>query len=146
MSGTADVLLFQQLVSNANQLFLSTAETVTINGVAVPTLYKIYADFMASLPPGLGLPAMLLAWALTQAFQVVTATRDTNGVIVTASIIWPDGTAGVFTTDVASTAFPGAIDAWHATYAGTPSKTITQPAVTRDADGAVIAQPTITIS
>ncbi|WLG43235.1 hypothetical protein [Pseudomonas sp. FP1740] len=87
----------------------------------------------------------LISWAYTQAFQAVTATRDANGAIVTASIVWPDGIAGVFTTDVASTAFPGAIDAWHATYASTPAKTITQPTVTRDASGAVIAQPAITI-
>jgi hypothetical protein len=87
----------------------------------------------------------LSAWAYTQAFRAVTVTRDANGAIVTADIVWPDGTAGVFTTDVASTAFPGAIDAWHATYASTPAKLITQPAVTRDASGAVIAQPAITI-
>lgn len=87
----------------------------------------------------------LSAWAYTQAFQAVTIDRDVNGAIVTANIVWPDGTAGVFTTDTASTAFPGAIDAWHATYASAPPKTITQPAVTRDASGAVIAQPAITI-
>ncbi len=90
-------------------------------------------------------PAILMAWAYAQTFQVVSATRDANSAITTATIIWPDGTAGVFTTDVASTAFPGAIDAWHATYASTPSKLITQPTVTRDANGAVIAQPAITI-
>lgn len=87
----------------------------------------------------------LFTWAFTQAFQVVTATRDSNGAIVTASIVWPDGVSGVFTTDVASTAFPGAIDAWHATHVGTTTKTITQPTVTRDSNGAVVAQPAITI-
>lgn len=92
------------------------------------------------------LPQTLLAWAYAQSFQVVSATRDANGAIITANIAWPDGTAGVFTTDVASTAFPGAIDAWHATYVGTPTKTVTQAAVTRDANGAVTAQPAISIS
>lgn len=88
----------------------------------------------------------LLAWAYVQAFQLVSATRDANGAITTATIKWPDGTDGVFTTDVASTAFPGTIDAWHATYAGATTKTVTQPTVTRDANGAVTAQPAITIS
>lgn len=88
----------------------------------------------------------LSAWAYAQTFQLVSATRDANGAITTASIVWPDGTAGAFTTDVASTAFPGAIDAWHATYAGTPTRTVTQPTVTRDANGAVTVQPAITIS
>lgn len=88
----------------------------------------------------------LLDWAYTQSFRLVSATRDSNGAITTASIVWPDGATGTFTTDTASTAFPGAIDAWHATHVvGAVTKTITQTAVTRDADGAVTAQPAITI-
>lgn len=88
----------------------------------------------------------LLSWAYGSLFQVNTATRDSNSAIITANITWPDGVSGVFTTDVASTAFPGAIDAWHATYAGTPTKTITQTTVTRDSAGAVVIQPAIVIS
>jgi hypothetical protein len=87
----------------------------------------------------------LSTWAYAQTFRLVSATRDANEAIISATIAWPDGVAGVFTTDIASTAFPGAIDAWHATYAGNPAKLITQPAVTRDAEGAVTAQPAITI-
>lgn len=88
----------------------------------------------------------LEGWALTQAFTAHTLTRDSNGAIVTANIVWPDDVPGVFITDVASVAFPGAVDAWHATYASTPAKTITQPTVTRDVNGAVIAQPDLIIS
>lgn len=89
----------------------------------------------------------LLQWAYTSAFQLVSATRDANEAIVTASIVWPDGATGAFTTDIASTAFPGAIDAWHATHILSGiTKTVTQPAVTRDANGAVTAQPAITIA
>lgn len=88
----------------------------------------------------------LSGWANSQTFQLVSATRDSNSAIITASIVWPDGIPGLFTTDVASVDFPGAIDAWHATYVGSPAKLITQTAVTRDANGAVIAQPAITIS
>lgn len=92
-----------------------------------------------------GLPYALETWANAQTFQLVSATRDANSAIITANIVWPDGIAGVFTTDLASIDFPGAIDAWHATYAGTPAKLITQAAVTRDENGAVIVQPAITI-
>lgn len=92
-----------------------------------------------------GVQFNLQTWAYGLIFQLVSATRDANSAIVTANIVWPDGVAGVFTTDVASVAFPGAIDAWHATYASIPPKLITQPAVTRDANGAVTAQPAITI-
>lgn len=87
----------------------------------------------------------LSTWAYSQTFRLVGATRDANEAIVTADIVWPDGVSGVFTTDLANAEFHGAIDAWHATYLGTPSKLITQPAVTRDTGGAVIAQPVITI-
>lgn len=88
----------------------------------------------------------LMQWAYTSACQIVSATRDTNEAIVTASIVWPDGRGGTFTTDTASTLFPGAIDAWHATYVnGSITKTVTQTAITRDAAGAVTAQPAITI-
>lgn len=87
----------------------------------------------------------ILSWSYGSLFRLVSSTRDANGAIVTADIVWPDGITGVFTTDVASVEFPGAIDAWHATYASVPAKTITQPAVTRDANGAVIVQPAITI-
>jgi hypothetical protein len=92
-----------------------------------------------------GSPYNLVTWSYTQAFQLVSATRDSNGAIISANIVWPDGAAGVFTTDSASVLFPGAIDAWHATYLATVTKTVTQPAVTRDVDGAVIVQPAITI-
>ena len=86
---------------------------------------------------------LLLTWAYVQNFQLVSGTRDINGALTSGSIVWPDGTSGTFTADTLSILFPGAIDAWHATYA---TKTITQPAVTRDANGAVTVQPAITIS
>jgi hypothetical protein len=100
------------------------------------------AQFIKGEP---GIQYNLQTWAYTQTFQLVSATRDANSAIISASIVWPDGVTGVFTTDIASVAFPGAIDAWHATYAGTPAKLITQPSVTRDVNGAVTAQPAITI-
>lgn len=49
MSGATDVQLFHQLVSNANALFLSDADSVVINGITKPTLKKIYAEFLASM-------------------------------------------------------------------------------------------------
>lgn len=87
--------------------------------------------------------AAILGWTNTASFTVVSAARDSNEAIVTASVQWPDAVAGTFTTDVASTACPGAIDAYHVTYA---SYTVTQTAVTRDANCAVVAQPVPTIN
>jgi len=88
----------------------------------------------------------LSAWALVQNFTLVSRdSEDSNGTLLTAHIKWPDGTLGIWTTDAVSVAFPGAIDAWHATYLGNPVRTITQPAFTRNANGAVTAQPDLII-
>lgn len=88
-------------------------------------------------------PARVLkTWTVSEAYAVASVTRDSNRAIATASVIWPDGLTGAFTTDTPSTEFPGAIDAYHVTYVWSGgSKTITQAAVTRDALGAVTAQP-----
>lgn len=92
--------------------------------------------------------ASLLGWAYAQSFRLVSATRDANSAITTASVVWPDGSTGTFTTTTASTAFPGAIDAYTVTYVPSsgPTKTITQTAVTRDSAGAVTAQPALGVS
>jgi hypothetical protein len=49
MSVATDSQLFHELVTNANALFLSDADFVTINGITKPTLKKIYAEFLASM-------------------------------------------------------------------------------------------------
>jgi len=93
-----------------------------------------------------GLPGVqynLETWALTLAFALSDATRDANDAITTATIKWPDGVIGTFTSDVLSVDFPGAIDAWHGTHG---AQTVTQPLMTRNANGAVIAQPDPIIS
>lgn len=89
----------------------------------------------------------LMGWAMTQAFQLVSSTRNIDDAITTATVKWPDGATGVFTSTKLSTEFPGAIDAYTVTYEkGDISYTLTQPTVTRNASGAVTAQPDIIIT
>jgi len=130
-----------------------SALSITVNGQAsviqLGTLSAAAQSQLAAIQTTVNTIAQssLLQWAYASAFQLVSATRDANEAIVAASIMWPDGATGTFTTDIASTAFPGAIDAWHATHVlSGVTKTVTQTAVTRDANGAVIAQPAITIA
>jgi hypothetical protein len=113
-----------------------------------PTLYFWDGTSLARMGTSASaLGEKLLAWAYASSFQLVSAIRDSNDAIVSASIVWPDGATGAFTTDIASVDFPGAIDAWHATYVnGSTTKTVTQPVVSRDAGGAVTVQPAITIA
>ena len=105
---------------------------------------------MVKVPPGMTpqqVDQTIIGWAVTGAFAMASSTRDSNGVVTTAAIIWPDGATGTYTADTISTAFPGSTDAWHATHilAGI-TKTVTQTAVTRNVDGSVSAQPIITIT
>lgn len=130
-----------------------SALSITVNGqtsvIQLGTLSAAAQSQLAAIQTTVNTIAQssLLQWAYASAFQLASATRDANEAIVTASIMWPDGATGTFTTDIASTAFPGAIDAWHATHVlSGVTKTVTQTAVTRDANGAVTTQPAITIA
>ena len=87
----------------------------------------------------------LKSWAYSQSFAIVSATRNSNDVITSASIKWPDGTTGIFTATTINATF-NTVDEFTATYDSTPVKTATQPLVTRNSNGAVTAQPVITIS
>lgn len=82
-------------------------------------------------------PDMLIAGAIS---------RDANGAATAAPVVWPDGTAGLYTATTVSTAFPGAVDAYTITYGSPATKTLTQPAVTRDGSGAVIQRPALTVA
>lgn len=105
-------------------------------------------DYVTSSTIVVGSSLWLTTMTLSEAYVLSSATLDANGAITTASIIWPDGSTGVFTTDTASTAFPGSIDAYHITYIPSvgPTVTVTQPLVTRDSTfGNITAQPVLTV-
>jgi len=72
----------------------------------------------------------------------VGAVTLTDGAPTSAPVLWPDGTAGVYTGTPSAT-FPGSIDAYTITHGTT---TYTQPAVTRDTAGNITNQPAITVS
>ena len=74
-----------------------------------------------------------------------SVTVNGDGAPTSASVVWPDGTMGVY-SGTASTSFPGAVDAYTITYAGTPTKTYTQPTVTRNGSGFITNRPAITVT
>ncbi len=94
--------------------------------------------------------SQIIDWALPEdeEWKPTNIVRDSNGAVVSADITWPNGATGKLITDVFSTAFPGAIDAFHITYKlpGLDERTLTQPTVTRDINGVVTYQPEIVIS
>lgn len=82
-------------------------------------------------------PDLLIAGAIT---------RDANDAITSAPVLWPDGSAGTYTADVVSTAFPGVVDGYHITHTSDPIHTFTQPTVTRNSRGAVTTLPALVVS
>lgn len=131
----------------------ATSASSSAGNASTSAAFALAASDNATTQAGLAIAAAaavanssLLSWAYSQAFQLVSATRNSDGAITAATIVWPDGVAGIYTADTLSTDFPGATDAWHATYNGAPFRTVTQTTVTRDAEGAVTAQPDITIT
>lgn len=74
-----------------------------------------------------------------------TITRDANNVVTTSGVIWPDGSTGTFTATTVNSTFK-CVDAYTVTYVNGSTKTVTQPAVTRNASGYVTTYPVATVA
>lgn len=88
--------------------------------------------------------AALKAWAEAGAYELTAITYDTDGVVTTATVKWPDGSAGIFTTTAKNSTWL-AVDAYTISHADS-GKTVTQAAVTRDGNGAVTVKPALTVA
>lgn len=86
----------------------------------------------------------LKEWTAGEDFEVTAATYDADNVITTATVKWPDGSAGTFTTTNKNATWL-AIDAFTITHTAS-SKTVTQAAITRDANGNVTVKPALTVA
>lgn len=87
----------------------------------------------------------LIEWTTGEDYRLPAINRDSDDVITTASVLWPDGRTGTFTTTVKNNTFL-TVDAFTITYNGAPARTITQPLVTRNANGATTVIPNLIIS
>jgi hypothetical protein len=94
---------------------------------------------------GLVVAALLQLARTPEAMFTGAVTNDGNGAPVSASVTWPDGSMGVY-SGTASGTWPGAVSAYTVTKVGTPTRTFTQPAVTRDTAGNITNRPAITVS
>lgn len=86
----------------------------------------------------------LRGWVAGTAFTLSSTVMDGDGVITTATVVWPDGSTGTLTTTAKNSTFM-VIDGFSVTH-NISGLTATQPTVTRNAAGAVTAQPAITIT
>lgn len=118
----------------------AAANASTINS----PLGQIDAALGAALGGASALDQTLKEWAEGGAYEVTAATLDSDGVVTTATVKWPDGSAGTFTTITKNSTWV-AIDAYTITHT-TSGKTVTQTAVTRDSNGNITAKPALTVS
>jgi hypothetical protein len=86
--------------------------------------------------------SILKGWI--NSLSYTSATRDVDGVITTATVAWPDGSAGTYTVTTKNAIWLR-VDAYTVTHTSS-GKTVTQAAVTRDANGNITAQPALTIA
>lgn len=71
-------------------------------------------------------------------------TVDSNNLVTSAAVKWPDGTPG--TLSITSRDTNGAVLAYNITYGSPVTKTFTQPTITRNAAGAATNVPQIVVS
>lgn len=101
-------------------------------------------------PGGTGGGSTVAALGLIQAAKnpdlIVTGavTLDGNDLMTSAAVVWPDGTVGTLT--ITSRDANGAVLAYNITYGSPVAKTYTQPAITRNANGAVTNVPAIVVT
>lgn len=123
-STNGHVLVLGSTISGASE-FKGVDETVTSDGQPIINIW-------------------LKAWALSGAYSLTSASRDSDGTITTATIRWPDGSTGTFTTTVKNATF-FSVDAYTITHTRS-GRTVTQSTVTRDASGNITAQPQLNIN
>lgn len=93
-----------------------------------------------------GSDAFLKAFA-SNVEELFTGTRTLNAdnVVTSSPVTWPDGVTGTFTATSVNATFK-CVDAYTVTYAGTTTKTVTQAAVTRNAEGEITTRPALTVA
>jgi hypothetical protein len=88
--------------------------------------------------------ARLIEWAEGEDYELTAITYDSDNVITTATVKWPDGSGGTFTTTTKDTTWL-AINAYTITHT-VASKTVTQAAVTRNSTGSITTKPAKTVA
>ena len=87
----------------------------------------------------------LIQWTAADAFQLTAATVDSDGCITTGTLLWPDGSSGVYTRTAKDATFL-VTNAFTATHVLT-GKTVTQATITRDAaTGVPTVKPALTVA
>ena len=100
---------------------------------------KAYVD--AAAP---GIVTNLRGWTQSAAYQLTSATYDSDNVLSSATVTWPDGSSGTFTRTTKNSVYL-TVDAFTITHS-VSGKTVTQSAVTRNSNGSITAQPALSVA
>lgn len=91
--------------------------------------------------------AAVKAWAKNPDLLVAGALTYVSGLLTSAAVEWPDGATGTLTITTRQTG-TNAVTGYTITrvLSGQPTKTYTQPTITRDVDGNATVVPQITVA
>lgn len=89
------------------------------------------------------LDLLLLDWTQGEGYEPTAITRNVDSLVTSATVKWPDGASGTLTTTNYNATY-GVYDGYTITHSA--GKTVTQAAVTRDANGAVTVKPALVVS
>jgi len=120
--------------------------TTTVKTSAVAALNEINAAYVGQLGGAAATDQLLKEWTTGEDYELTAITYHgtyTN-TVSTATVKWPDGSAGAFTATTINSTWE-AIDAYTITHTAS-GKTVTQAAVTRNADGNVTTKPALTVA
>jgi hypothetical protein len=89
---------------------------------------------------------VLKAWTEAGSYELTSVTYDGThtSAISTATVKWPDTSGGTFTSTTINSTW-GKVDAYTITHT-LSGKTVTQTAVTRDANGLITTKPALTVA
>lgn len=118
---------------------------VTNPGTSPVTQKIVLSDLSLALPVGTGpLGTQLAVQAAAESYQQTSTTYFADGAVSSATVVWQDGSAGVFTTTTHNLTW-AAVDAYTITHTSS-GKTVTQSLVTRDGTGRVTVKPVLTVA
>lgn len=123
---------------------LGTATPTTTAQTVLGAINELDAELATVIGGATVSDARLKEWTEGGDYEVLSAAYDSDGVITGGTVKWPDGGTGVFTTTTKDSTWL-AVNAYTITHA-TAGNTITQSAVTRDANGQVTAKPALTVA
>jgi len=86
----------------------------------------------------------LIEWAGGKDVEMLVRTVDSVGRTTSATLKWPDGSAGTFTATDFNATF-GSYDGWTKSHTDS-GKTVTQAAYTRNGIGAITNKPALTVA